>query len=48
MGVVFLRVLAADLAEVGGDDVMVVDVSKKNIAPFVRPDKKSNADGAAQ
>lgn len=29
-------------------DVMVVDVSKKNIAPYVRPDKKSNADGAAQ
>jgi hypothetical protein len=29
-------------------DVMVVDVSRKNIAPYVRPDKKPNADGAAQ
>ncbi len=29
-------------------DVMVVDVSKKNIAPYVRPNKKPNADGAAQ
>lgn len=29
-------------------DVMVVDVSRKNIAPFVRPDKKRDASGAAQ
>jgi hypothetical protein len=29
-------------------DVMVVDVSRKNIAPYVRPDKKADAGGAAQ
>jgi hypothetical protein len=29
-------------------DVMVVDVSRKNIAPYVRPDEKPDADGAAQ
>lgn len=29
-------------------DVMVVDVSRKNIAPYVRSDKKADAGGAAQ
>jgi hypothetical protein len=29
-------------------DVMVVDVSKKNIAPYTRPEKSSNTKGNAK
>ena len=29
-------------------DVMVVDVSKKNIAPFIRPDEASTVEGASK